>query len=528
MKQQSNKWPKSISVDKRIVKILSGSTYANFPSALREIIVNSYDADAENVYIDIDLKKEILTIRDDGKGMSEDDFSFYLRIAGKSRKKETQLTDTKRRIVGQFGVGFLSVLPFCEKYLIETKKRNTDEIVHATITSTEYFRNETGAADVDQIPIYGGITKDSAQYKDQFTRIRLVGFSNLTKSFFKGEYSPKHKRNTIKNYSPLELLKWDFSENLPLNYQDTSTLGRRLNDIFQLSTILPFNVFFNQKKLFRTLHASTILDISEKQQVIGNIKFNYVILTDYKVVDPVEARFLQLRNLNVGVGERTTFDLGMDGKVYGKLQHLTGEVNITDGLNELISVSRDKFNFSPDYEKLKDFLRTKLAKYANELDSLNKKEKAFSDFENTEKVSSIKDLKKERLTQDIVALQNKGFVVEYNESNGNNGNKINKVKKVITLSKRVDNNDKTIKVLNKNYKLVSENWELEEDEMYPAVKFLKGKTMVNESYPLFQNKSSFDTFLKLHILFLEYLSQNIINQKTYSILLKDISSVFDK
>ena len=55
MKLQSNKRPKSISVDKRIVKILSGSTYANFPSALREIIVNSYDADAENVYIDIDL-----------------------------------------------------------------------------------------------------------------------------------------------------------------------------------------------------------------------------------------------------------------------------------------------------------------------------------------------------------------------------------------------------------------------------------------------------------------------------------------
>ena len=85
MQEQQNIWPKHITVDKRIVKILSGSTYTNFPSAIRELIVNSYDADAENVWVEIDLKKEIISIRDDGKGMNEDDFAFYLRIAGKRR-----------------------------------------------------------------------------------------------------------------------------------------------------------------------------------------------------------------------------------------------------------------------------------------------------------------------------------------------------------------------------------------------------------------------------------------------------------
>ncbi|MBA3283721.1 MAG: ATP-binding protein [Nitrosopumilus sp.] len=74
MPQQENIWPKSISVDKRIVRILSESTYENFPRALKELITNSYDADARNVKVTIDIKNETLIVEDDGKGMNEHDF----------------------------------------------------------------------------------------------------------------------------------------------------------------------------------------------------------------------------------------------------------------------------------------------------------------------------------------------------------------------------------------------------------------------------------------------------------------------
>ena len=180
MDNSKNKWPKAITVDKRIVRILSSSTYSNFPSAIREIITNSYDADAEVVSVDFDFNNSIITITDDGKGMSEDDFSFYLRIAGKSRKKEETTTKNKRKIVGQFGVGFLSVLPFCDKYLIETTKRGSAEIVSATITSTEYFKDDFSSIDVDRIPITGGVKIDPSRINESYTRIRLFGFSKLT------------------------------------------------------------------------------------------------------------------------------------------------------------------------------------------------------------------------------------------------------------------------------------------------------------------------------------------------------------
>lgn len=91
MPQLENKWPKSISVDKRIVRILSESTYENFPRALKELITNSYDADARTVKVTIDVKNETLIVEDDGKGMNEHDFSFYIRIAGKKEKRKTIL-----------------------------------------------------------------------------------------------------------------------------------------------------------------------------------------------------------------------------------------------------------------------------------------------------------------------------------------------------------------------------------------------------------------------------------------------------
>src|SRR5258707_10868577 len=112
MAHERNLWPKRISVDKRIVKILSESTYENFPTALKEIITNSYDADASLINIKINLNKGIVTIEDNGKGMSVEEFDFFLRIAGVKREREKNTTPSGRYVLGKFGVGFLSIFPY--------------------------------------------------------------------------------------------------------------------------------------------------------------------------------------------------------------------------------------------------------------------------------------------------------------------------------------------------------------------------------------------------------------------------------
>ncbi|MCB9297122.1 MAG: ATP-binding protein [Lewinellaceae bacterium] len=84
--------------------------------------------------------------------MSEDDFDFYLRIAGKL--EERVIIQRRRRIVGKFGVGFLAVFPFCKIYEIETTRRGSAELIKARINCEKYFTfDENTTIDVDSVPI---------------------------------------------------------------------------------------------------------------------------------------------------------------------------------------------------------------------------------------------------------------------------------------------------------------------------------------------------------------------------------------
>ncbi|MDD1443563.1 ATP-binding protein [Dolichospermum sp. ST_sed3] len=136
MQKTDHIWPKVITVDKRIVETLSVSTYQNFPKALREIIINGYDANASSVKVNIDEKNEKIEVVDNGIGMDEDDFEFYLRIAARTRKKSDQ-NKGDRKVIGKFGVGFLAVFPFCLQYEIESTKQGSEEILYASIPTEQ-------------------------------------------------------------------------------------------------------------------------------------------------------------------------------------------------------------------------------------------------------------------------------------------------------------------------------------------------------------------------------------------------------
>lgn len=536
--EDKNKWPKTITVDKRIVRILSSSTYSNFPSAIKEIIVNGYDADADRVDLKFDLSNSVISIFDNGKGMNENDFSFYLRIAGKSRKKNETITKNGRKIVGQFGVGFLSALPFCERYLIETTKKGSAEVLSATITSLEYFNDDYSAIDVDKIPITGGVRLDNSKIEESYTRIRLVGFSKLTRSYFNREYTVDGKRNTIRNFEPLDLLKWELQEYLPIEYDTNDRTGEILNQLSKDYSDKRFEVYFNDRKLYRNIHARKILDYSAESIEIGDIKFKYFISTNYSPITPVEARHLLIRNLNVGVGDRTSFGIGMDGRVYGKLAHLTGEILVEEGLNDLISVSRDKFNYSSEYEQLKEFFREKIRIYANELDAIKGVENFLENFQDETKVSDINNLREDYLSKRIEKLENSGFeIVKHSEDVGSVKNQIeeksielispvrlDKFEKKIHLQIKEDEIRKSIIVAENKYILKLEKWDL--NSMYPAIQLDGQMVKINENYPLFSNKKQVDLFLKLHILLMDNLIKGNLSQSGYSSILNDILTTF--
>ncbi|HKR04972.1 MAG TPA: ATP-binding protein, partial [Bacteroidia bacterium] len=305
--KSSNKWPKVITVDKNIIKILSESTYENFPNALKEVIINSYDALATEVKIEVDLKNETITIWDNGNGMDEEDYDFYLRIAGKKREVK-EYNKQERKKIGQFGVGFLAVFPFFKNYAIESKKAGETDCMHAEIPCHLYFDQYNRFIQISDIKISGGRKKENVLRNDHYTKITLTGFATITKEFFNPKSEFKVSKHSIKNkdyFSVVNKLKWLLSEDLPIEFEENY-----FNTFFtNYSSRLPFKVLYQNELLFRHVYAKTFILEEHKRPFsqIGKIKFQYFISTDKKPIHPNEGRYLKIRNLNVGVGDRENF-----------------------------------------------------------------------------------------------------------------------------------------------------------------------------------------------------------------------------
>lgn len=98
----------NFSVDPRLASLL-GETYRSTEAALKELVDNAWDADADNVWITLPkhLTSEPIVVRDDGSGMTPDDVRReYLNIARDPRSRRGERSRKyKRRIKGRKGIG---------------------------------------------------------------------------------------------------------------------------------------------------------------------------------------------------------------------------------------------------------------------------------------------------------------------------------------------------------------------------------------------------------------------------------------
>ncbi len=546
-KVKKNIWPKQISVDKRIVKILSQSTYENFPSALKEIITNSYDADASSVTIDVNLDSQEVVIEDNGKGMTEAEFDFLVKIAGKTREKGAK-TRSGRLVIGQFGVGFLSSFPFFDNYSIETTCGGSEEVVKASVPCYEYF-NEERSIDIDKIDIRGGTYRDVSLKSKHYTRITLKGFTELTSAFFSPSKSIGKRKYSIHSEDGMDKLIWGLTEDLPIKYED-----ERFDSLVKkYSPNLPFKVVLNGKELKRKTHGKTLLEVNgverrfEENQyhhqdpvisaddivTIGRVKFQYFILTDKKSVRPYEARYLKRRNINAGVGRRERFGLGIQrGGARSRLHQLTGEIHFIEGVNDLINVSRDDFVYHEDYEKVVEYMVDILNKHSNQLEA----EADYKRNLSTERISNLGFIKpvdetpsseerQNRLAELERKIEQEVFEFDFGPD------AIDKEEKDVTKKNRQEPLEKsskhyvekTIEHDGTSYRVLKDDWDFDDDqELYPACKLVDGDLLINSNYPLFKKVKHTDVFIRLHLFLLKHFTDDTIDRSQFEVLSRNV------
>ena len=113
----------SFEISLSVLNHLGRNLYRSFATVLGEAISNSWDANAQNVWIYIDKKKKSFYVKDDGMGMSADDFqNKFLKIGYSKRKGGKKFSPGKRRpYIDRKGIGKLALLSCAEKISIVSK-----------------------------------------------------------------------------------------------------------------------------------------------------------------------------------------------------------------------------------------------------------------------------------------------------------------------------------------------------------------------------------------------------------------------
>ena len=134
----------------RLMDLVVHALYSEREIFLRELIANSADAldrrrfesltnqtvalpDKPQIFLTVDKKGNLLTISDDGLGMSKDEMIQNLGTIAKSgtRAFEKQLKDAKPEdrvnLIGQFGVGFYSAFMVADKVEVVSRRAGSDE-----------------------------------------------------------------------------------------------------------------------------------------------------------------------------------------------------------------------------------------------------------------------------------------------------------------------------------------------------------------------------------------------------------------
>nr|WP_309504547.1 ATP-binding protein [uncultured Roseovarius sp.] len=121
--------PYRFEISLSVLNHLGRNLYRNFVTVLGEAISNSWDANAKNVWIEIDRENSSFSIKDDGDGMDGADFQGkFLKIGYSKRKAGGSRSSTGRPYIGAKGIGKLALLSCAKRVSVFSKTSGTDYV----------------------------------------------------------------------------------------------------------------------------------------------------------------------------------------------------------------------------------------------------------------------------------------------------------------------------------------------------------------------------------------------------------------
>ncbi len=238
--ENSKKFTFEISLS--ILDHLGRHLYRSFATVLGEAISNAWDADARNVWIYLDSNKKGFWIKDDGSGMTADDFQDkFLKIGYSKRKGGENRSKKGRPFIGRKGIGKLALLSCADRISVISKMKGGDYIGGA-------IHNPT----LDK-----AITDDLTPEEYPLAQVDMAAFT---------KYTAGHKQGTIIRFEHLKdgvKRSFDFLSKIIALYFRFSLLDKS------------FKIFLNDEQITHK-NLSSLAEKTEFLWKIGNYKDPYV------------------------------------------------------------------------------------------------------------------------------------------------------------------------------------------------------------------------------------------------------------
>lgn len=344
----------------RLLDNIGLAMYSSVSKAISELVANSYDADASEVYIDIkeeegELKRVI--IRDNGIGMTSKEIQdIYLSLGFNKRHIITKTPALGRKPMGSKGIGKLAGLGIaaCMK-IISFKDGEQSELT----IDRSFFEDKSDLHSIE-FPLEVSSIKDKSKHGTEV-----------------------HLTNLLEHAITI----------------DISELRQFLTKEFGL--IKDFNIYVNNQKLSPLDIKGEIREIKQVVDSLGEVTGRIIIADVIKdVKKPGIITYVRGR----AIEGPTLYDINTPSHYFNVANRIIGEIN-ADFLDPdepsntidqfIISTSRDGFNKShPLYQKYKFFVEKLLIDISREIENKQAKERIKKINQNPNVQRILKNLPK--------------------------------------------------------------------------------------------------------------------------------------
>lgn len=249
-----------------VLNHLGRNLYRNFITVLGEAISNSWDADAKNVWIYIDREKNSLIIKDDGVGMTAEDFQTkFLKIGYSKRKDGVDKTEGNRPFIGRKGIGKLALLSCAKRIHVITKTKSTDFV----------------GGIIDNSELDDAINDDLTPQQYPLEAVNIDFFNSKTKNLEQGtiiffEQINDGIRNRIEYIRKLIALFFRFSlidKSFKIHLNDDPITLNELNDL-SLSTQFVWQINTLDDPFLKEKISATSEHIRQYKKITSSLSIN--------------------------------------------------------------------------------------------------------------------------------------------------------------------------------------------------------------------------------------------------------------